>query len=117
MSQKLLTRIEDELKKCLNHESNELQEAINELTSAFESYIAKSADLSTLNEELQENSINLTKANVDLINTIKSIQLVLGSHREKFKKLKSMPELMKTLDNFVLSSSAVQAGAVENANS
>lgn len=115
MSQALLDRISVELKKCLNHEANELQESINELTSAFEEYCNAFEGLKEDNEKLQTNANNLLKANTALTQTIKAVQIILGAHRDKVKKFKNMPELIASLDNFVLTDAAINAGALSEA--
>lgn len=112
MSQKLLDRISDELAKCLNHEANELQESINELTKLFEEYCTEFDSLKVDNDKTLLSAEKLLKANTGLVQSLKAIHIVLGSHRDKLKKFKNVPGLIKELDKFVLSESAIHAGAI-----
>ena len=69
-------------------------------------------------KQLKENVIameNLTTTSVDLSDTIKNINIVLGSKKDLWAGDEVMNDLMNKLAHFVMSSGAIKLGVISNA--
>lgn len=65
-------------------------------------------------ESSTEQIKDLTTSAIGLSDSLKAIQRVLGSKTELIKEDKDLMEILKMLNEFVLSSSAIKLGAMGN---
>ena len=92
----------------------EVQKAFTDLSNASLAAINSAKEAHNNMEEYSKQVDLLTKANIDMVDTLKNIHTVLGSKADLFEGDKEMKFLMDALSTFILSSSTIKLGAITN---
>lgn len=101
----------EEAKKQLE----KIQFAIDELLDVCNKQKAQLKENLEVMTTSEEQIINLTKASVDMADTIKAVHRILQARKEKFEGDDAMKTVMDSLATFVVSSGAIKLGVISNA--
>jgi len=82
------------------------------MVAAIEVYKEEVEGLKNLNVELCENSEHLENTALHLNDTIKSVYIVLNADRENALKVNGMDTLLEKLGEYVMSSSSIKMGVI-----
>lgn len=91
---------------------NKVKASMVEFVSDANKALKAADNANKLAEEYQKQTAILTKSNIDLMQALKNVHSVLGAKSDMFKGDEDFKVLMDSLATFVLGSSAIKAGVL-----